>query len=124
MLLRRAGKPGDLDMTSRAAPVAQLHGHHPIDDLFLLSEDPALVSAVRSAWPDPGDRAFHILVLPGPDSRQAVPGRGRSFGSVSTAEVDDFRAGDGRLTRVLSNSNATAFAFDRHFEVAGSELLR
>jgi hypothetical protein len=54
-----------------------------------------------------GDQAFHILVLPGPDSRQAVPGQGRSFGSVSTADFDDFGTGDGRLTRVLPNANAT-----------------
>jgi hypothetical protein len=166
------------------------------DNLFLLSEDPALVSALRAAWPDQdpesdaimrtleeslaieaaeraggawpymqrrtkwnrdnfaarlkeeparkpppkvmmkfgynhmirganyvnvfdlgamadevaalgGGRAFHILALPGPGSRQAVPGQGRSFGSVSTDEFDDFKAGDGRLTRVLPNANAT-----------------
>ncbi|HEY5884920.1 MAG TPA: hypothetical protein VIT88_09560 [Pyrinomonadaceae bacterium] len=166
------------------------------DDLFLLSEDPALVSAVRAAWPDPdhqsdlimrtleeslaieaaeraggawpylqrraqwkrdnlnrllasgqgskvplkimmkfgynhairganyvnvfdlgtmahevasitGDRAFHVLVLPGFGSRQAVPGQKRSFGSVATADFDDLNAGDRRLTRVLPNANAT-----------------
>jgi hypothetical protein len=166
------------------------------DDLFLLSEDPALMSAVRAAWPDPdnesdtimrtieeslaietaertggrwpysqrraqwmrnnlaglvradqgrkvspkillkfgynhmirganyvnvfdlgtmadevaaltGDRAFNILVLPGPGSRQAVPGQGRSFSSVATDNFDDFGTGDGRLTRVLPNANAT-----------------
>ena len=54
-----------------------------------------------------GERAFHILVLPGPGSRQAVPGPGRSFTSVSSDEFDEFRAGDQRLTRVLSNANAT-----------------
>lgn len=54
-----------------------------------------------------GDRAFHILVLPGPGSRQAVLGPGRSFASVSSDEFDEFRAGDRRLTRVLSNANAT-----------------
>jgi hypothetical protein len=54
-----------------------------------------------------GDRAFHILVFPGPGSRQAVPGPGGSFGSVSSDEFDEFRAGDQRLTRVLSNANAT-----------------
>jgi hypothetical protein len=54
-----------------------------------------------------GDRAFHILVIPGPGSRQAVLGPGRSFVSVSSDEFDDFRAGDQRLTRVLSNANAT-----------------
>jgi len=53
-----------------------------------------------------GDRAFHILVLPGPGSRQAVPGKGRSFGSVATDDFDDFGAGDSRLTRVLPNPNA------------------
>jgi len=165
------------------------------DDMFLLSQDPALVSAVRAAWSDPdresdaimrtleeslaietlertggrwpysqrraqwmrnnlagllradqgrkvspkilmkfgynhmirganyvnvfdlgtmadevaaltGDRAFHIIVLPGPGSRQAVPGPGRSFGSVATDNFDDFGTGDGRLTRVLPNANA------------------
>lgn len=54
-----------------------------------------------------GERAFHILVLPGPGSRQAVLGPGRSFVSVSSDEFDEFRAGDQRLTRVLSNANAT-----------------
>ncbi|HKQ03773.1 MAG TPA: hypothetical protein VJ464_01475 [Blastocatellia bacterium] len=54
-----------------------------------------------------GGRAFHILVLPGPGSRQAVPGPGRSFVSVSSDEFDEFRTGDQRLTRVLSDANAT-----------------
>ena len=54
-----------------------------------------------------GGRAFHILVLPGPGSRQAVLGPGRSFVSVSSDEFDEFRAGDQRLTRVFSNANAT-----------------
>jgi hypothetical protein len=54
-----------------------------------------------------GGRAFHILVLPGPGSRQAVLGPGRSFVAVSSDEFDEFRAGDQRLTRVLSNANAT-----------------
>jgi hypothetical protein len=165
------------------------------DDLFFLAEDPALVSAVRVAWPDPdpesdaimrtieeslaieaaeraggawpymqrraqwlrsnlaallksdqarkvspkilmkfgyghairganyfnvfdvgamadevaavtGERAFHILVIPGPGSRQAVLGAG-GFNSVSSDDVDEMRAGDQRLTRVLSNPNAT-----------------
>ena len=53
-----------------------------------------------------GSRAFHILVLPGPGSRQAVLGPGRSFVSVSSDEFDEFRAGDQRLTRVLANTNA------------------
>jgi len=53
-----------------------------------------------------GDRAFHILVLPGPGSRQAMLG-GNGFGSVASDSVDEFRAGDQRLTRVLSNANAT-----------------
>ena len=166
------------------------------DDLFLLAEDPALVSALRAAWPNPdhesdlimrtleeslaieaaersggmypymqrrtqwmrnnfadrlreergrtpapkvmfkmgynhmirganyvnffdlgsmtdevaalsGDRAFHILVLPGPGSRQAVLGPARSFVSVSSDEFDDLRAGDQRIARVLPNANAT-----------------
>ncbi|HEU5182937.1 MAG TPA: hypothetical protein VFU01_00120 [Gemmatimonadaceae bacterium] len=54
-----------------------------------------------------GERAFHIIVLPGPGSRQAVLGPGRSFTSVSSDEFDEFRAGDNRLTRVLSNANAS-----------------
>jgi hypothetical protein len=54
-----------------------------------------------------GGRAFHILVLPGPGSRQAVFGPGRSFVPVSSDEFDEFQAGDQRLTRVLSNANAT-----------------
>jgi hypothetical protein len=54
-----------------------------------------------------GGRAFHILVLPGPGSRQAVLGPGRSFVSVSSDEFDEFQTGDQRLTRVLSNANAT-----------------
>lgn len=53
-----------------------------------------------------GDRAFHILVIPGPGSRQAVLG-GAGFGSVATDSVDELRGGDQRLTRVLSNPNAT-----------------
>jgi hypothetical protein len=53
-----------------------------------------------------GDHAFHVIVLPGPGSRQAVLGAGRSFNSVSSDEFDEFRAGDKRLTRVLSNANA------------------
>jgi hypothetical protein len=165
------------------------------DDLFFLAEDPALVSALRSAWPDPdrdsdaimrtieeslaieaaeraggiwpylqrraqwkrsnmarllsadqgrntppkvmmkfgynhairganyfnvfdvgamadevaaltGDRAFHILVLPGPGSRQAVLG-GAGFSSVASDSVDEIRAGNQRLARVLPNANAT-----------------
>ena len=55
-----------------------------------------------------GGRAFHIIVLPGPGSRQAVLGPGRSFVSVSSDEFDEFRLGDQRLTRVLSNTNATS----------------
>lgn len=54
-----------------------------------------------------GGRAFHVLVLPGPGSRQAVLGPGRSFLSVSSDEFDEFRTGDQRLTRVLANANAT-----------------
>ena len=53
-----------------------------------------------------GERAFHILVLPGPGSRQAVLG-GAGFGSALSDSVDEMRAGDQRLTRVLSNANAT-----------------
>ena len=53
-----------------------------------------------------GDRAFHILVLPGPGSTQAVLGAG-GFNAVSSDSVDEFRAGDQRLARVLSNPDAT-----------------
>jgi hypothetical protein len=53
-----------------------------------------------------GEHAFHILVLPGPGSRQAVLGPGRSFVPTSSDEFDEFNAGDQRLTRVLSNANA------------------
>ncbi len=126
-------------------------------NLFLFSQDPAMVSAVRAQWMRnnlaarlseergrgappkvmlkfgynhmirganyvnifdvgtmtdevaalSGARAFHILVLPGPGSRQAVLGPGRSFVSVSSDEFDEFRTGDQRLTRVFSNANAT-----------------
>lgn len=54
-----------------------------------------------------GGGAFHIIVLPGPGSRQAVLGPGRSFVSVSSDEFDEFQHGDQRLTRVLSNANGT-----------------
>lgn len=54
-----------------------------------------------------GGRAFHILVLPGPGSRQAVFGPGRSFVPISSDEFDEFKAGEQRLTRVLPNANAT-----------------
>ncbi len=54
-----------------------------------------------------GGRGFHIIVLPGPGSRQAVLGPGRSFDSVSSEGFDEFKAGDKRLTRVLSNASAT-----------------
>ena len=53
-----------------------------------------------------GGRAFHIIVLPGPGSRQATLGPGRSFVSVSSDDYDEFRAGEQRITRVLSNPNA------------------
>jgi hypothetical protein len=54
-----------------------------------------------------GDHAFHILVLPGPGSQQAVFGPGRSFVPVPSDEFDEFRSGDQRLTRVLPSANAT-----------------
>jgi hypothetical protein len=53
-----------------------------------------------------GERAFHILVLPGAGSQQAVLGPGRSFAAVSSDDFDEFKAGEGRLTRVLSNADA------------------
>ena len=70
-------------------------------NIFDLGSMPDEVAALS------GGRAFHIIVLPGPGSRQAVLGAGRSFNSVSSDEFDEFRAGDQRLTRVLSNANAT-----------------
>jgi hypothetical protein len=54
-----------------------------------------------------GAHAFHIILLPGPGSHQAVLGPGRSFVAVSSDEFDEFKAGDQRLTRVLSNADAT-----------------
>jgi hypothetical protein len=53
-----------------------------------------------------GTGAFHIIVLPGPGSRQAVPGGNRSFESVASDDFDELGAGDQRLTRVLSNATA------------------
>jgi hypothetical protein len=70
-------------------------------NIFDLGAMPDEVAALN------GGRAFHILVLPGPGSRQAVLGPGRSFVPVSSDEFDEFRAGDQRLTRVLSNADAT-----------------
>jgi len=54
-----------------------------------------------------GGRAFHVIVLPGPGSRQATLGPWRNFVSVSSDEFDEFRAGDQRITKVFSNANAT-----------------
>ena len=73
-----------------------------------------------------GGGAFHILVLPGPGSRQAVLGPGRSFVPISSDEFDEFRAGDQRLTRVLSNKDATGhevidFRALRQFAMRGLE---
>ena len=70
-------------------------------NIFDLGSMPDEVAALN------GGRAFHIIALPGPGSRQAVLGPGRSFTSVSSDEFDEFKAGDQRLTRVLSNTNAT-----------------
>jgi hypothetical protein len=70
-------------------------------NIFDLGSMPDEVAALS------GGRAFHIIVLPGPGSRQATLGPGRTFVSVSSDEFDEFRAGDQRLTRVLSNANAT-----------------
>jgi hypothetical protein len=53
-----------------------------------------------------GGRAFHIIVLPGPGSRQAVFGQVGSFVSTASDQVDEFQAGDQRLARVLPNANA------------------
>jgi hypothetical protein len=53
-----------------------------------------------------GDHAFHVLVLPGPGSRRATLGPG-GFVPVATDELDEMRAGDQRLTRVLSDPAAT-----------------
>ena len=54
-----------------------------------------------------GGSAFHILVLPGLVSRQAVFGSVGSFVSTASDQVDEFQAGDQRLARVLPNANAT-----------------
>jgi hypothetical protein len=54
-----------------------------------------------------GGHAFHVIVLPGPGSHQAILGAGRSFVATSSDEFDEFKAGDKRLTRVLPNPNAT-----------------
>jgi hypothetical protein len=70
-------------------------------NIFDVGSMPDEVAAVN------GDRAFHIIALPGPGSRQAVLGPGRSFNSISSDEFDEFRAGDQRITRMLSNANAT-----------------
>jgi hypothetical protein len=70
-------------------------------NIFDLGTMPDEVAALN------GGRAFHMIVLPGPGSRQAVLGPGRSFVPVSSDEFDEFRTGDQRLTRVLSNANAT-----------------
>ena len=69
-------------------------------DVFDVGSMPDEVAALD------GKRAFHVIVLPGPGSRQAVLGPGRSFTSVSSDEFDEFKAGDQRLTRVLSNVDA------------------
>jgi hypothetical protein len=53
-----------------------------------------------------GKRSFHVIVFPGPGSQQAVPKGRRSFGSVSSDEFDEFRAGDQRLNRVLAKPDA------------------
>ncbi len=54
-----------------------------------------------------GAREFHVIVLPGTGYSQATLGPGRSFVAVSSDEFDEFKAGDQRLTRVLSNASAT-----------------
>jgi len=69
-----------------------------------------------------GERAFHILVLPGPGSRRGTP-----WGSsVASDSADEMQAGDRRLTRVLPNPNATGHeVFDlrplRRFAMRGLE---
>jgi len=70
-------------------------------NIFDVGSMPDEVAALR------GGHAFHVIVLPGPGSRQAVLGPWRSFTTVSSDEFDEFKAGDQRLTRVLSNANAT-----------------
>jgi hypothetical protein len=70
-------------------------------NIFDLGSMPDEVAALS------GGRAFHIIVLPGPGSHQAVLGPGRSFNSVTSDDFDEFKAGDQRLTRVLANSSAT-----------------
>jgi hypothetical protein len=63
-------------------------------------------SMVAEAAALDGKRSFHVIVLPGPGSRQAVPKGRRSFGAAPSDEVDDFRAGDQRLNRVLAKTDA------------------
>src|SRR5690349_8840730 len=70
-------------------------------NIFDLGSMPDEVAALR------GGHAFHVIVLPGPGSHQATLGPGRSFVAISSDEYDEFKAGDQRLTRVLSNANAT-----------------
>jgi hypothetical protein len=65
-----------------------------------------LGAMVDELAPLTGDRAFHILVLPGSGSSQAVPGPKFSFVPIRSDEFDELRVGDQRLTRVLSNANA------------------
>jgi hypothetical protein len=67
-------------------------------DLGTMADEVAILS---------GDHAFHILVLPGPGSQQAVPGPNSTFVAASTDEFDEFKTGDKRLTRVLASANAT-----------------
>jgi hypothetical protein len=71
-------------------------------NIFDVGSMPDEIAAVTRA----GGRAFHVIVLPGPGSRQAVLAGGRSFSSVSSDDFDEFNAGDQRLTRVLANANA------------------
>lgn len=69
-------------------------------DLGAMADDVAALSA---------SRAFHIIVLPGPGSHQAVPGQGRSFVSVSSDDFDEFQKPvDQRLKHVLANASATS----------------
>jgi hypothetical protein len=70
-------------------------------NLFDIGSVPDEVAALT------GERAFHVIVLPSPGSRQAVPAKGWSFGSVATDDFDELGAGDGRLTRVLPRAEAT-----------------
>ncbi|HYD13874.1 MAG TPA: hypothetical protein VEC11_13580 [Allosphingosinicella sp.] len=54
-----------------------------------------------------GGRSFHLLVLPGPGSSLAVPGRDFAPTPVASDAYDELRAGENRLDRALAGTAAT-----------------